>query len=71
MPRAAKDEEMSMNVAMLILQLQTRACPDDEVHLIVKEAVLGGDILDGIFTGKVIGTGTGAETGTCEVYGLA
>lgn len=60
-----------MNVATLILQLQQMAQPDDEVLLIVEEAHRGGDSLRGIFTGKVIGTGTGAETGRCEVYGLA
>ena len=60
-----------MNVATLILQLQKMAEPDDEVTLIVEEAHRGGEILAGIFTGKVIGTGTGAETGKCEVYGLA
>jgi hypothetical protein len=60
-----------MNVATLILQLQDMARPDDEVFLIVEEAHRGGDSLKGIFTGKVIGTGTGAETGKCEVYGIA
>lgn len=60
-----------MNVATLILQLQAMARPDDEVTLIVEEAYRGGDSLAGVFTGKVIGTGTGAETGKCEVYGLA
>jgi hypothetical protein len=60
-----------MNVATLILQLQQMAQPDDEVTLIVEEAHRGGDTLAGIFTGKVIGTGTGAETGKCEVYGIA
>ncbi len=60
-----------MNVATLILQLQAMAQPDDEVTLIVEEAHRGGDILIGVFTGKVIGTGTGAENGKCEIYGLA
>ena len=60
-----------MNVATLILQLQQMAQPDDEVTLIVEEAIRGGYSLAGIFTGKVIGTGTGAEAGKCEVYGLA
>ena len=60
-----------MNVATLILQLQTMAKPSDEVTLIVEEAGRGGDSLAGIFTGKVIGTGTGAANGKCEVYGLA
>ncbi len=58
-----------MNVATLILQLQEMAQPDDEVTLIVEELIDGGDILSGVFTGKVIGTGTGAETGKCEIYG--
>jgi len=60
-----------MNVATLILQLQQRAEPDDEVILIVEEAHQGGDRLAGVFTGIVIGTGSGAETGKCEIYGLA
>jgi hypothetical protein len=60
-----------MNVATLILQLQQMARPDDEVTLIVEEAHRGGDSLAGIFTGKVVGTGTGAENGKCEVYGIA
>ena len=60
-----------MNVATLILQLQAMARPDDEVMLIVEEAHRGGDTLCGVFTGKVIGTGTGAETGKCEIYGIA
>ena len=60
-----------MNVATLILQLQKMAEPDDEVTLIVEEAVRGGETLAGVFTGKVIGTGTGAENGKCEIYGLA
>lgn len=58
-----------MNVATLILQLQQMAQPDDEVTLIVEEP--GGESLWGIFTGKVIGTGTGAKTGKCEIYGIA
>lgn len=60
-----------MNVATLILQLQEMAEPDDEVFLIVKEELGSGDILRGVFTGRVIGTGSGAETGKCEIYGLA
>lgn len=60
-----------MNVATLILQLQKMAQPNDEVTLIVEEAGRGGDSLAGVFTGKVIGTGTGAENGKCEVYGIA
>jgi len=60
-----------MNVATLILQLQQMAQPNDEVTLIVEEPERGGTILSGVFTGKVIGTGTGAETGKCEIYGLA
>ncbi len=60
-----------MNVSTLILQLQEMAQPDDEVSLIVEEAHRGGAILAGVFTGKVIGTGTGAETGKCEIYGIA
>ena len=60
-----------MNVATLIIQLQTVAQPNDEVFLIVEEAHYGGDSLKGIFTGKVVGTGNGAETGKCEVYGIA
>ena len=60
-----------MNVATLILQLQKMAEPNDEVTLIVEEAHRGGEILAGVFTGKVIGTGTGAENGKCEVYGIA
>lgn len=60
-----------MNVATLILQLQKMAQPDDEVTLIVEEGYRGGDSMVGVFTGKVIGTGTGAETGKCEVYGIA
>ena len=60
-----------MNVATLILQLQQMARPTDEVTLIVEESHRGGESLAGVFTGKVIGTGTGAETGKCEVYGIA
>ena len=60
-----------MNVATLILQLQAMAQPHDEVILVVEEGRRGGDVLAGVFTGKVIGTGTGAETGKCEIYGLA
>ena len=60
-----------MNVATLILQLQEMAEPSDEVTLIVEEAHRGGDSLAGIFTSKVIGTGTGAENGKCEIYGIA
>ncbi len=60
-----------MNVPTLILQLQAMAKPNDEVTLIVEEAGGRGDTLHGIFTGKVIGTGTGAVTGKCEIYGLA
>lgn len=60
-----------MNVATLILQLQQMARPDDEVTLIVEEGHRSGSSMAGIFTGKVIGTGSGAETGKCEVYGLA
>jgi len=60
-----------MNVATLILQLQDMARPDDEVFLIVEEVHRGGETLKGIFSGKVIGTGTGAETGKCEIYGVA
>ena len=60
-----------MNVATLILQLQKMAEPNDEVTLIVEEAHRGGESLAGIFTGKVIGTGTGAENGKCEIYGIA
>jgi hypothetical protein len=59
-----------MNVATLITQLQQMARPDDEVTLIIEEAGRGGNVIYGIFTGKVIGTGTGAETGKCEIYGL-
>jgi hypothetical protein len=60
-----------MNVATLIIQLQAMAQPNDEVTLIVEEVHRGGDTLVGVFTGKVIGTGTGAETGKCEIYGIA
>ena len=60
-----------MNVATLILQLQTMAQPDDEVTLIVEEPFRDGESLSAFFSGKVIGTGTGAETGKCEVYGIA
>jgi len=60
-----------MNVATLILQLKEKASPNDEVFLIVEEGHRGGETLKGIYTGKVIGTGTGAETGKCEIYGLA
>ena len=62
-----------MNVATLILQLQTMAQPDDEVTLIVEEysGVRITERLAGVFTGKVIGTGTGAKTGKCEIYGIA
>ncbi len=59
-----------MNVATLILQLQQMARPNDEVFLIIEEAGRDADELMGVFSGKVIGTGTGAETGKCEVYGL-
>jgi len=58
-----------MNVATLISQLQKMAQPTDEVTLIVEEHC--GGTLSGVFTGQVIGTGTGAENGKCEVYGLA
>jgi len=57
-----------MNVATLIEQLQQMAQPDDEVTLIVESF---DDALAGVFTGKVIGTGTGAEDGKCQIYGLA
>ena len=60
-----------MNVATLIVQLQDMAQPDDEVTLIVEEAGRPARVMAGIFTGKVIGTGKGAETGKCEIYGLA
>jgi len=60
-----------MTVATLILQLQTMAEMDDEVYLIVEGPIAGAGTMRGIFTGKVIGTGTGAETGQCEVYGIA
>lgn len=60
-----------MTVATLIQRLQERAEKDDEVILIVEEAHRGGDVLAGVFTGQVIGTGTGAETGKCEIYGIA
>lgn len=60
-----------MNVATLILKLQTMAQPGDEVTLIVEDRFEFGDTLEGVFTGKVIGTGTGAENGKCEVYGIA
>jgi hypothetical protein len=60
-----------MNVETLILQLQKMAQPKDEVTLIVEEGHRGGEVLAGIFTGKVIGTGTGAENGKCEIYGIA
>jgi hypothetical protein len=65
-----------MNVATLILQLQQMAHPHDEVTLIVEEPThssihgMGIIVHTGIFSGKVIGTGTGAEDGKCEVYGL-
>jgi hypothetical protein len=59
-----------MNVATLILQLQQMAQPDDEVTLIVEESIRGGQSVTGVFTGKVIGTGTGAENGKCEIYGI-
>lgn len=60
-----------MNVATLIFQLQTMAQPNDEVFLVVEEGHRGGDSMTGLSTGKVIGTGTGAETGKCEIYGIA
>jgi hypothetical protein len=61
-----------MNVATLIQQLQKMAQPNDEVILIVNEPwSSGGETFSGVFTGKVIGTGTGAENGKCEVYGLS
>ena len=53
------------------MQLQAMAQPDDEVTLIVEESGDFAETLAGVFTGKVIGTGTGAETGKCEVYGFA
>lgn len=59
-----------MTVATLIEQLQKMADPTDEVTLIV-ESTYGRTVRAGVFTGKVIGTGTGAETGICEIYGLA
>ncbi len=59
-----------MNVATLILQLQQMAQPDDEVTLIVESSTRPMRVKAGIFTGKVIGTGTGAETGKCEIYGI-
>jgi hypothetical protein len=60
-----------MNVATLILQLQKMAQPDDEVTLIVDDWSEPGGSLSGVFTGKVIGTGTGAADGKCEIYGIA
>jgi hypothetical protein len=60
-----------MNVATLILQLQEKAKPNDEVFLIVEDAYDPVETKRGIFTGKVIGTGTGAKTGQCEIFGLA
>lgn len=65
-----------MNVATLIFQLQQMAQPHDEVTLIVEEATYPAghtEILShaGVFTGKVISTGTGAEDGKCEIYGMA
>lgn len=62
-----------MNVGTLILQLQQMAQPNDEVFLIVEEytGTRMTDCLTGIFTGKVIGTGTGAEIGKCEIYGIS
>ena len=59
-----------MNVATLILQLQEMAQPDDEVTLIVEDGYRDGTSMAGVFTGKVIGTGTGAENGKCEIYGI-
>jgi hypothetical protein len=60
-----------MNVATLIFKLQTMAAPTDEVFLIMEETRRSGEVLSGVFTGEVIGTGTGAETGKCEIYGIA
>jgi hypothetical protein len=45
------------------------AQPDDEVMLIVEDGY-SRETMQGVFTGKVIGTGTGAETGKCEIYGI-
>ena len=44
--------------------------PDDEVTLIVESSTCPMRVKAGIFTGKVIGTGSGAEDGKCEIYGL-
>lgn len=60
-----------MNVKTLIDQLQKMAEPNDEVTLIIEEPGLRGcSITAGVFTGKVVGTGTGEETGKCKVWGL-
>jgi hypothetical protein len=45
------------------------AQPMDEVMLIIEDPYTY-EVFTGIFTGKVIGTGTGAENGKCEVYGI-
>jgi len=59
-----------MNVATLILQLQQMAQPEDEVTLIVESSIRPMHVKAGIFTGKVIGSGTGAENGKCEIYAI-
>lgn len=59
-----------MNVATLILQLQQMTQPMDEVTLIIEDGYTHESSI-GVFTGKVIGTGTGAENGKCEIYGIA
>jgi hypothetical protein len=65
-----------MNVATLILQLRQMAQPDGEVTLIVEEVHYPAGCREvesyaGVFTGKVIGTGTGAEKSKCEIYGIS
>ena len=60
----------------MILQLQQMAQPDDEVTLIAEEVRYPAGCMEvvsyaGVFTGKVIGTGTGPENGNCEIYRIS
>jgi hypothetical protein len=52
------------------------AQPDDEVTLIAEEVRYRAGCMEvvsyaGVFTGKVIGTGTGPENGNCEIYRIS
>lgn len=60
-----------MTVATLIEQLQKKAEPTDEVFIYVSDT--RGRLLikkPAVFNGQVIGTGTGAMDGVCEIYAV-